>query len=555
MAHRHMFNPPEMFEMANDQNPNLNLNQNPVHVQQPFAPFGRGGGAWESSSVVSPVPIMSGEAVNSVPHWTAAPRSNEYSASSTSMDVPRYEAVTSGPFYDPYPRPSAATNFHPVPQYYAGQPSSSNSQGHSINGLANGIVDPVMGSGRGPFKRKIPVIPDVSERGDTSRYYNPGAGCYSDYPINSTIQPEKPIVHPQHRPWDTTGTYPTYSGCSLSIAEGSDRNVRSRPSGNIEPNIVPAVSSSNSSLHVPSAGSLVDHSVRVDIPNLNVIPAHSEWNHVHTPFAAHGRVSSSGTNSLNQGPNQFLVGGSDYNPVGFDRYHHNTSVRYPVFPPHNIQGATQAVRGGGYGSFPQRAVPPNGIMPSQPNLGYWPASSVEGLNPVQESHSSRYSRTSSAMGYHNGDRSARSRLSYDRLRSLPHDAYSHDRRVAEGYSAVDRVTTYGSRNLFDQHGDMRLDVDSMSYEELLALGERIGNVSTGLSEDLILKCLTMTVISNTEIIPEEHRCVICLDEYRKEEQIGRLRNCGHDYHVGCIKRWLSMKNACPICKAPVLADN
>ncbi|KAI3983383.1 hypothetical protein MKX01_013450 [Papaver californicum] len=124
-----------------------------------------------------------------------------------------------------------------------------------------------------------------------------------------------------------------------------------------------------------------------------------------------------------------------------------------------------------------------------------------------------------------------------------------------GYSTVDRATVYGSRNLFDQHRDMRLDVDSMSYEELLALGERIGNVSTGLSEDLILKCLTMTVITNAEIIPEEQRCVICLDEYRNEEEICRLKNCGHDYHVGCIQRWLSMKSACPICKAPVLADD
>ncbi|KAI3946975.1 hypothetical protein MKW98_003538 [Papaver atlanticum] len=328
----------------------------------PFAPFGRGGGAWERSSVDSPVSIVSGEAVNSVPHWTAAPRSNEFSTSSISMNIPRYEAVTSGPFYDPYPRPSVATNFYQGPQYYAGQPSSSNSQGLSINGLANGIIDPIMGSGRGPFKRKIPVIPDVSERGDTSRYHNPGAGSYSDYPIYSPIQPEKPILHPQHRPWDSMG---------------SDRNVRSRPSVNIEPNIVPTLSSSNSSLHVRSAGSWGDHSARLDIPNLNVIPAHSEWNHVHTPFAAHGRVSSSGTNFLNQGANQFLVGGSYHNPVGFDRYHHDTSGRYPVFPPHNIQGATQVDRGGGYSSFPRKAIPPNGNMPSQPNLGYWAASSVE----------------------------------------------------------------------------------------------------------------------------------------------------------------------------------
>ncbi|KAL7219095.1 hypothetical protein ACSBR2_012219 [Camellia fascicularis] len=45
-----------------------------------------------------------------------------------------------------------------------------------------------------------------------------------------------------------------------------------------------------------------------------------------------------------------------------------------------------------------------------------------------------------------------------------------------------------------QYGNMRLDVDDMSYEELLALGERIGNVNTGLSEDMISKCLRETKI-------------------------------------------------------------
>ncbi|GMP54353.1 hypothetical protein CsSME_00019552 [Camellia sinensis var. sinensis] len=43
-----------------------------------------------------------------------------------------------------------------------------------------------------------------------------------------------------------------------------------------------------------------------------------------------------------------------------------------------------------------------------------------------------------------------------------------------------------SRNFSNQYGNMRLDVDDMSYEvELLAPGERIGNVNTGLSEDVI----------------------------------------------------------------------
>ena len=32
---------------------------------------------------------------------------------------------------------------------------------------------------------------------------------------------------------------------------------------------------------------------------------------------------------------------------------------------------------------------------------------------------------------------------------------------------VDRTSLYGSRNIFDQHRDMRMDIDNMSYEVIL----------------------------------------------------------------------------------------
>ncbi|KAF5949267.1 hypothetical protein HYC85_011260 [Camellia sinensis] len=68
-----------------------------------------------------------------------------------------------------------------------------------------------------------------------------------------------------------------------------------------------------------------------------------------------------------------------------------------------------------------------------------------------------------------------------------------------------------SRNFSYEYGDMRLDIDDMSYEvELLALGERIGNVNTGLSEDMISKCLTETKIYSDRN-HEERTCCICLN--------------------------------------------
>eukprot|EP00249_Psilotum_nudum_P023739 c28966_g2_i2 orf=867-3347(+) len=119
---------------------------------------------------------------------------------------------------------------------------------------------------------------------------------------------------------------------------------------------------------------------------------------------------------------------------------------------------------------------------------------------------------------------------------------------------LEATIMFGGMGLHDQFTDMRLDVDDMSYEELLALGERIGNVSTGLSEDAIGKCLKRSqyVSLNTYINypPQEIevKCSVCQEEFEENAELGILE-CGHSHHVACIKHWLLQKNLCPICKA------
>ncbi|KAG4986387.1 hypothetical protein AAZX31_12G146500 [Glycine max] len=122
---------------------------------------------------------------------------------------------------------------------------------------------------------------------------------------------------------------------------------------------------------------------------------------------------------------------------------------------------------------------------------------------------------------------------------------------------VDDVTL-----LVDHHNDMRLDIEDMSYEELLALGERIGKVNTGLSEEMItsqMKTKTYLLLPTNAINLEEaaseeqenDSCIICQDEYKSQEKIGILQ-CGHEYHADCLKKWLLVKNVCPICKSEAL---
>ncbi|XP_048128884.1 E3 ubiquitin-protein ligase MBR2-like isoform X2 [Rhodamnia argentea] len=123
-------------------------------------------------------------------------------------------------------------------------------------------------------------------------------------------------------------------------------------------------------------------------------------------------------------------------------------------------------------------------------------------------------------------------------------------RGERDYVIFQPFLTNGFGEMHDRHRDMRLDVDNMSYEELLALEERIGDVSTGLSEETIFKFLKRqkkNVSVAGELPQDVEPCCICQEEYAEGDDLGVL-GCGHEFHADCIKQWLMRKNLCPICK-------
>lgn len=95
--------------------------------------------------------------------------------------------------------------------------------------------------------------------------------------------------------------------------------------------------------------------------------------------------------------------------------------------------------------------------------------------------------------------------------------------------------------------------DSMSYEELLALGERIGHVSRGLSKENINKIkLEEFNKNNLDIIKLNiENCSICFIEYKEKEKLKKL-NCKHMFHPICIDKWLENEKKCPLCKEEVV---
>jgi hypothetical protein len=48
-------------------------------------------------------------------------------------------------------------------------------------------------------------------------------------------------------------------------------------------------------------------------------------------------------------------------------------------------------------------------------------------------------------------------------------------------------------------------------------------------------------------------CQICQCNYEEEEML-KVLPCKHEFHVGCVDRWLAQKDSCPLCKASINAE-
>ncbi|KAF7070930.1 hypothetical protein CFC21_076361 [Triticum aestivum] len=135
--------------------------------------------------------------------------------------------------------------------------------------------------------------------------------------------------------------------------------------------------------------------------------------------------------------------------------------------------------------------------------------------------------------------------------------YNGSLRLLQQAAMATMSTFYDAIHLIDEQWDMGLDIDSMTYEDLLALQEQIGDVNTGLPERYIHQNLRVhqyvvpRAARGSDQSVEKDACIICQEEFEARDLVGTL-DCGHKYHEACIKQWLMVKNLCPICKATAL---
>ncbi|XP_010422822.1 PREDICTED: probable E3 ubiquitin-protein ligase RHG1A [Camelina sativa] len=204
--------------------------------------------------------------------------------------------------------------------------------------------------------------------------------------------------------------------------------------------------------------------------------------------------------------------------------------------------------------FPATPTDPNPSFSLSPSNRYSrPNSSTGSLRRMMPGSPSEADRSHSlvnqdGLSHYNMNGIAEVLLALERI--------EHDEELTYEQLASLETNLFSSSmfRFYDQHRDMRLDIDNMSYEELLALGDKMGTVSTALSEEALSRSLKQSIYQGTDetgaislVKDDDIKCSICQEEYVDGDEVGTMP-CQHMYHVSCVQQWLRMKNWCPICK-------
>ncbi|MCO5560336.1 hypothetical protein L7F22_040702 [Adiantum nelumboides] len=62
---------------------------------------------------------------------------------------------------------------------------------------------------------------------------------------------------------------------------------------------------------------------------------------------------------------------------------------------------------------------------------------------------------------------------------------------------------------------------------------------------------TIIFHQDTFLPRQDSMCAVCLGDYKEEDLLGTLPQCGHSFHANCIDAWLQQHDTCPVCRMSV----
>ncbi|KAJ4807195.1 RING-H2 finger protein ATL80 [Rhynchospora pubera] len=77
-------------------------------------------------------------------------------------------------------------------------------------------------------------------------------------------------------------------------------------------------------------------------------------------------------------------------------------------------------------------------------------------------------------------------------------------------------------------------------------------VKCGLKKSALKALPKMVYEKAADGVEKQAECAICLMEFEEGDEIRKLPQCGHEFHVGCIDKWLRAQPSCPTCRREVV---
>ena len=118
-----------------------------------------------------------------------------------------------------------------------------------------------------------------------------------------------------------------------------------------------------------------------------------------------------------------------------------------------------------------------------------------------------------------------------------------DQAEAEEQRLLQRAIEESKNDAGAQADPNNPDVDRMTYEQLMEMQDKAGQVSRGYSQ---AKIDTIPARSWYRGRTKEEACLICMENFTAGKKVKSL-SCGHEYDTACIDQWLLKEKRCPVC--------